>query len=81
MIEEIIVEEDSGDEAARASPVAPPPSIFVTSPAVVRVKGKKNSAVLSVSSEDMEKQGVEFMLQRMMEQCCEEADQEEDDDE
>jgi hypothetical protein len=43
------------------------------------LKGKKGSAVLSISSEDMEKYGVEHLLMEMMEQCeaAEEKDIEE----
>lgn len=74
VIEEVIEEtfemEDVGD--------APP---AIVSPAVERLKTKKGSVVLSVSSEDMEKKGVEFLLQRMMEECNEQDEENQDDEE
>lgn len=80
IIEETIVEEeDPGDEPAKSSPV--PPAMSIVSPAFERLKTKKGSiGVLSVSSEDMEKKGVEFLLQQMMEECIEQDEQENEDD-
>lgn len=64
VIEQTNPEDDAGDN--RSTTKATPSFSNIIAPVV----GKKGSVVLTLSSEDMEKHGIEYFVQQMMEECC-----------